>query len=117
MSNEKSCSNKNDIGYAAWILTPEFRTADGMDLAWLGAWPDGEAYGVSMERWKSPGNELLPLFNEVMECGTHVMLGSLPINAPFKLPERDPLSRNVHMGWVADVAEYWRLNPGDDMAF
>ena len=80
-------ANKNDIGYAAWILTPEFRTADGMDLAWLGSWPDGEAYGVSMERWKAPGNELLPLFNEVMECATHVMLGSLPINAPSATPE------------------------------
>lgn len=81
-------ANKNDVGYAAWVLTPEFSSGEStMDLAWLGAWPNGEAYGVSMEKWKSSDNKLLPMFNEVIDCGAHVMAMSLPINAPDGNPE------------------------------
>lgn len=80
-------ANKNDFNYAAWILSPELRTDIGWDVAWLGAWPSGEAYGVSMEQWNSPDNNLLPLFQEVIQCKGHIMMASLPINAPSGTPE------------------------------
>ena len=46
-------ANKMDVEYAAWTLYPEFQNQMGFDVAWLGAWPDSEAFGVSMEKWKS----------------------------------------------------------------
>ena len=36
-------SAKNDSGYSAWILTPQFHTNLDMDVGWLGSWPDGKA--------------------------------------------------------------------------
>jgi hypothetical protein len=81
-------ANKNDSGYAAWVLTPEFQSDDGFDVGWLGSWPNGEAYGVSTEKWKSPQNALLPQFSEVIDCGhNHQLAWSLPINAPEGTPE------------------------------
>jgi hypothetical protein len=80
-------ANKNDIGYAAWILLPEFQSEASMDVGWLGAWPDGIAYGVSMEKWKSRSNDLLPQFQAVIQCGTHELMMSRPINAPDGTPE------------------------------
>ena len=42
-------SDKNDSGYSAWILTPQFATNLGLDVGWLGAWPSGEAMGKGMD--------------------------------------------------------------------
>jgi len=81
-------ANKDDVGYAAWTLTPDLNSAAGFDVAWLGAWPDGVAYGVSMERWKAPGNEVAAQFNEVVDCSArHEMAMSMPVNAPESTPE------------------------------
>lgn len=80
-------ANQNDVNYAAWILVPEFQSSNAMDFGWLGAWPDGVGYGVSMEKWKSPGNTLRAEFNAVVECGSHVMMMSRPVNAPDGTPE------------------------------
>jgi hypothetical protein len=80
-------ANKSDLGYAAWILSPEFSTDIGWQVAWLGAWPDGETYGVSMEKWRSPENQLMSEFREVIQCPGHIMMASLPINAPSGTPE------------------------------
>ena len=81
-------ANKNDFAYSAWTLVPQYHNGSDFDVGWLGAWPDGEAFGVSMERWISDGRQLQAEFNEVMDCsGRHEMAASLPINAPEGTPE------------------------------
>lgn len=81
-------ANKSDIAYAAWTLTPQYQTALGFDVGWLGAWPDGEAYGVSMEKWSTTGKEVAAEFNQVIDCsGRHELATSLPISAPEGTPE------------------------------
>jgi len=80
-------ANKGDFAYAAWVLTPQYHDGAGFDLGWLGAWPDGESFGVSMERWAAPGNEVASAFNQVIDCSLrHEMAASLPINAPESTP-------------------------------
>ena len=81
-------ANKNDIAYSAWTLTPQYHTGADFDVGWLGAWPDGEAFGVSMERWNKTGRQLQAEFDQVIDCsGRHEMALSLPINAPEGTPE------------------------------
>jgi hypothetical protein len=81
-------ANKADTGYAAWTLTPQFQTDLSLDVAWIGAWPDAEAFGVSMERWVKEGGALRAEFDEVLDCGNrHLMAASYPINAPVGVPE------------------------------
>ena len=81
-------AKKGDSGYAAWTLTPQFQTNLPMDVAWMGAWPDAEAFGVSMERWMKEGGELRKEFAEVVDCGNrHLLAASYPINAPDGVPE------------------------------
>jgi hypothetical protein len=81
-------ANKNDFAYSAWTLTPQYHNGADFDVGWLGAWPNGEAFGVSMERWNTTGRALQEEFNQVMDCsGRHEMAGSLPINAPEGTPE------------------------------
>ena len=54
----RSYAKQKDVGYAAWILKPEFQDTAEFDFGWLGSWPDGVAYGVSTERWKTQGKTL-----------------------------------------------------------
>ena len=50
----KAYADQNDVGYTAWTLTPQFtndREEDAFDVGWLGAWPDGNAFGKSQDNW------------------------------------------------------------------
>ncbi|MEM6582495.1 MAG: hypothetical protein AAGF35_04500 [Pseudomonadota bacterium] len=77
-----------DVGYAAWLLTPELHSGPDFDFAWLGSWPDGVSYGVSMERWKTQGRSLAAEMDAVIDCGAmHEMSYAYPINAPDGTPE------------------------------
>ncbi len=82
-------ANKNSINYSAWTLFPQYHSGADFDVGWLGAWPDGESFGVSMEKWmSSPAAGLRTAFNEVIDCTSrHEMAVSLPINAPEGTPE------------------------------
>jgi len=80
-------ANKSDFDYAAWVLTPEFHAGAGFDVGWLGAWPDSNSFGVSMEKWSAPGNQVAAEFDQVIDCSLrHEMASSLPINAPESTP-------------------------------
>jgi hypothetical protein len=80
-------ANKNDFAYSAWTLTPQYHNGAGFDVGWLGAWPNGDAYGVSMEKWASSGRGLQAEFDQVMDCSSrHELALSLPINAPEGTP-------------------------------
>jgi hypothetical protein len=84
----RAYANKADKGYAAWTLTPQFQTDLDLDVAWLGAWPDSNAFGVSMERWMKEGGALRAEFDRVIDCSRrHMLAASLPINAPGGVPE------------------------------
>ena len=81
-------ANKMDVDYAAWTLYPEFQNQMGFDVAWLGAWPNSEAFGVSMEKWKTTGQSVQADFAEVIDCShSHQLAMSRPINAPEGTPE------------------------------
>jgi hypothetical protein len=80
-------ANKSDFAYSAWTLTPQYVTGANFDVGWLGAWPNGEAFGVSMEKWRKSGVAIQAEFDKVMDCGSrHEMALSLPINAPEGTP-------------------------------
>jgi hypothetical protein len=81
-------ANKGDFDYAAWVLTPQFHNGVDYDFGWLGAWPNGEAFGVSMEKWTSATNPMAAEFNAVVDCSlSHGLAESHPINAPEGTPE------------------------------
>lgn len=81
-------ANKSDFDYAAWIIAPQYHSQSGFDVGWLGAWPNGESFGVSMEKWMSTGRALQAEFAEVMDCSDHhEMAMSLPINAADSTPQ------------------------------
>ena len=80
-------ANKNDFGYSAWTLTPQYHSGAGFDVGWLGSWPDGEAYGVSMDKWLTTGKNIAAEFGQVMDCGArHELSYSWPINASEGTP-------------------------------
>ena len=84
----RNYANKNDFNYAAWILVPQYHSQSDFDIGWLGAWPDGESFGVSMEKWMSTGRALQAEFAAVMDCSDHhEMALSLPINAADSTPQ------------------------------
>lgn len=80
-------ANKNDFAYSAWTLTPQYHSGAGFDVGWLGAWPDGVSYGVSMDKWRTTGRDIAAKFNQVLDCSSrHELVMSLPINAPEGTP-------------------------------
>jgi hypothetical protein len=84
----RAYANKNDSKYAAWILVPQYHSQSDFDVGWLGAWPDGESFGVSMERWMTSGQAIQAEFAEVVDCSNHhEMAASLPINAWDATPQ------------------------------
>ena len=43
-------SDKNNSGYSAWTLTPQFSSAElTFDIGWMGSWPDAVAFGKGMD--------------------------------------------------------------------
>ncbi|RLQ20286.1 hypothetical protein DWB85_18385 [Seongchinamella sediminis] len=84
----RSYANKHDFNYAAWTLVPQFQSAVPYDVGWLGAWPDNEAFGISMEKWMTTGKELAVEFDEVMDCGSrHELALWVPVTAADSSPE------------------------------
>jgi hypothetical protein len=86
----RAFANENDFDYSAWMLTPQFHSGTSIDLVWLGAWPNGEAFGVSMERWNKTeaGKALQADFNKVLDCSDRRELAaSLPLSAAGGTPE------------------------------
>jgi len=76
-------SAKNDSGYSAWILTPQFHTNLDIDVGWLGSWPDANAMGKGQDTWMAGGRELAADFEKVIDCSHwHESATSAVINAP-----------------------------------
>lgn len=81
-------ANKSDVDYSAWTLAPQYHNGADFDVAWLGAWPNGEAFGVSTEKWHTTGREVAREFGQVIDCSSrHEMALSLPINAADGTPK------------------------------
>lgn len=112
-------AKKNDLAYSAWVLVPEYQTGIDFDIGWLGAWPNSEAFGVGMERWKSTGKQLQMEFDQVIDCsGRHEMALSKPINAPQGTPEDGVLmfyACSLKEGIDVDQAYAAHLEAGTDM--
>lgn len=74
--------------YAAWIVTPQFRTTEtSWQVGWLGSWPSGEAMGLAMDGWRAEGGELAEDFDEVISCAGHGLASSVTIHAPEGPPD------------------------------
>jgi hypothetical protein len=87
-SKLREYAKEHDLNYSAWILLPQYHTGADYDVGWLGAWPSGGAFGVSMERWIQEAVDLQEEFDKVIDCSArHEMAMSLPINAPEGTPE------------------------------
>ncbi len=74
----------NDAQYAAWIITPEFRTAeDGFDVGWIGSWPSGAAMGSGLDTWVSKGGKVAAAFDKVIDCSdSHALMAGHTVYAP-----------------------------------
>lgn len=80
-------ADKNDMQYAAWILTPQFTAADlGFQVGWLGGWPSYSDFGKGQDSWMASGGDLGDDFNEVIDCISHESASSAVVNAPDEPP-------------------------------
>lgn len=86
--NEKfrKWAKKNDSGYSAWTITPQFRTNDGQfDVGWIGSWQAGADMGKGLDNWMSNNDGIGADYGEVIEC-SHSLVSSVAINAPAGPP-------------------------------
>jgi len=83
-SNFAKWAKDNNPGYAAWLLTPQFHSGEpSFDVGWLGAWTDGNAFGVGQDAWLNSGGKVASDFARVVDCsGGHEMAASVVISAP-----------------------------------
>ena len=73
----------NDEGdYFAAVLAPNYFGEAAFDVAWLGAWRDGDAMGASTDLWINEGGEIGAKFIEVLDCGTHTNFAVLQVKTP-----------------------------------
>ncbi|KAA1187650.1 hypothetical protein F0M18_19800 [Pseudohalioglobus sediminis] len=115
----RTYANENKFNYAAWIMVPQFQNGQNYDVGWLGAWPNSEAFGVSMERWMSEGAEMAAAFDAVLDCSArHEMALWVPINAPRSTPESGVLMISqctLHDGQSTEDAYRAHVEMGDHM--
>ena len=58
--------------YSAWIYTADYNSpAYSFDVAWLGAWPDGNAMGRLTDTYMTSGGGVAKQFDEVITCAAH----------------------------------------------
>jgi hypothetical protein len=86
----RSWADEYSPSYSAWILTPQYHNGLGFDVAWMGSWPSGKAFGESEDNWRSQGGEVAAAFNSVIDCSSHELSLSVAINAPDE-PLKDGL--------------------------
>ena len=69
--------------YSAWILHPVLSSTNmPIDVAWLGAWQNGNDMGRGMQEWSEKGQELGAEFFEVIDCAEHSQSASMNIRPP-----------------------------------
>ena len=82
----KKWSKKQDDGYSAWTITPQFRTNDGQfDVGWIGSWQAGSAMGKGLDTWMKGNDGLGAAYAELIDC-SHSLVSSVAINAPAGPP-------------------------------
>jgi hypothetical protein len=95
-------ADKNDPGYSAWLLTPQFGMGDKLpQVIWLGSAASGGAFGKGLDAWQATGGELAAAFGNVVDCSPgHVLASSVEISAPDGIP-----GDGVVMFTQCDIAE------------
>jgi hypothetical protein len=72
--------DENEVGdYFAALVTPQFFGEWPFDVAWLGAWTDGNAMGSGTDGWVLESGDLPAQFAEVIECGSHTKFASIQV--------------------------------------
>jgi hypothetical protein len=80
-------ADKNDPGYAAWMMFPNLHSGVGFDFGWLGSWPSGADFGKGTDAFMQ-ADDMIAAFNEVVDCSIgHEMASSAVINAPDGPPD------------------------------
>lgn len=81
-------ADKNDDSQVAWVLTPQFfGPQNTIEVAWLGVWPDGNAWGKHQDAFAASGGKVFAGFMDVVSCNAHEMATSLGINPPQEPPQ------------------------------
>ena len=80
-------AKKNDPGYSAWILTPQFaQYMEVPQVIWLGSNTSGNDMGKGLDAWRASGGDIQEAFDSVISCGGHSVASSVEINAPDGSP-------------------------------
>lgn len=68
--------------YEAWTYTAYYNSPDyAFDIAWIGAWPDGNAMGAGTDHWLAKGGEEAKSLLKVLTCEVHSNFASTQIKA------------------------------------
>ncbi len=86
-------SDKQNKGYSAWTITPQFRSSEEpFDVGWIGVWPDGASMGGGMQAYRDSAGEIAMAYDAVIDCGGfHALFSSQVVNAPTGKPNKTPL--------------------------
>lgn len=75
--------DKNDVTtYFGVTLHPQYFGPDSFDVAWLGAWTNGEAMGSGTDFWLENGAEYSAKFAAVVDCDSHSNFATTMIKEP-----------------------------------
>jgi hypothetical protein len=72
--------------YFAATMWPNYFGERSFDVAWVGAWSDGNAMGAGTDLWLTSGQEVGAGFYDVLDCMSHTQFASVQTKEP---PEVD----------------------------
>lgn len=76
--------DENEVdSYLATTLTPQYFTGEqDFDVAWLGAWKDGNAMGQGRDNYHATGGAVAAEFGKVLDCNAHLGF----VSRAYRLP-------------------------------
>ena len=73
--------------YSAWVYTAFYGSPEySFDVAWLGAWPNGNVMGRSADSWAADGGEHQAGFDKVLTCGLHANMAATQMRKTDRQP-------------------------------
>lgn len=73
---------RDQTDYFAVTLWPNFFGELAFDVAWLGAWRDGNAMGTGEDRWMTEGRDMAARFYDVLDCMSHTQFAVTQLREP-----------------------------------
>ncbi|PLW81270.1 hypothetical protein CWI75_16725 [Kineobactrum sediminis] len=81
-TNFKKWAAANTSGHTAWMITPQFRSAETeFDVGWIGGYQSADHFGAAIDKWVNESGNVSQAYYDTVDC-SHALMASYDTGAP-----------------------------------